>query len=61
MPAGSEFGDHPSVAGMDIDLGGDDAGENLPPVANNGSGGFVTGRFEAKKKHENRYPVTGIR
>jgi len=30
---------------VDIDLGGDNAGENLPPVANDGSGGFVTGRF----------------
>ncbi len=34
---------HTAVTGMDIDLGGDDIGQDLAAVADDGGGSFVTG------------------
>ena len=47
----SEFRHHPAVTGMLVDLRGDHVGQDLPTVANDGGGSFVTGRFDAEDKH----------
>ena len=48
VPARSQLGDHPTVAGMDVDLGGDDVGENPAPVADDGGSCLIAGRFDAE-------------
>ena len=45
--AGGEFGDDAAVLAVDVDLGGDDAGEDFAAVGDDGGGGFVAGGFDA--------------
>ena len=45
--AGGEFGDDAAVFAVDVDLGGDDAGEDVAAVGDDGGGGFVAGGFDA--------------
>jgi hypothetical protein len=46
--ARSEFGDDASVFAVDIDLGGDDAGENGAAVEDDGGSGLVARGFDAE-------------
>ena len=50
MFAGGELGDDAAVFAMDVDLRGDDAGENAAAVGDDGCGGFVAGRFDAENQ-----------
>lgn len=46
--ARGEFGDNAAVFAMDVDLRSDYAGKDFAAVGDDGCGGFVAGRFDAK-------------
>jgi hypothetical protein len=46
MFAAGEFGDHPAVFLMGLNLGGDHGGKDRAAVFNDGGGGLVTGGFD---------------
>ena len=46
--AAGELGDDPAVEGVEVDLAGDDGGESLGAVADDGSGGLVAGGLDAE-------------
>jgi hypothetical protein len=46
--ARGEFGDDAAVLAVDVDLRGDDAGENFAAVGDDGGSGFVAGGFDAE-------------
>ena len=48
MFARGEFGDYTAVLAVNVDLGGDDAGEDFAAVDDNGGGGFVARGFDAE-------------
>src|ERR1700677_4066283 len=50
MFARREFGDAPAVFAVNFDLGGDDAGEDVFAVGDDGGGGFVAGGFDAENE-----------
>ena len=45
--AGGEVGDDAAVFLMEVGLGGDDVGEDVETVGDDGGGGFVAGGFDA--------------
>lgn len=49
--AGGNLGDDATVSGMNVHLRGDDVGEDLPPVLDNGGCCFVAGGLDAKELH----------
>jgi hypothetical protein len=49
--AGSDFRDDAAEFLVEVDLGGDDAGEDVNAIADNGGGGFVAGGFDAEDEH----------
>ena len=48
---GGDFWNDSAVFFVDIDLRDDDVGQNICAVFDDGSGGFVTGAFDAKNFH----------
>ena len=48
MLARGEFGDYAAVFAVDVDLRGDDAGEDAAAVGDDCGGGFVAGGFDAE-------------
>jgi len=49
--AGGNLGDDAAVSGMNVHLRGDDVGQDLPPVLDNGGCCFVAGGLDAKELH----------
>ena len=49
--AGGEFGDDAAVFLVDVDLRGDDVGEDVEAVGDDGGGGFVAGGFDAEDSY----------
>ena len=50
MFAGGQFGHDAAVFGVQLDLRGNDAGQD-PAVAHDGGAGFVAGSFKGQKSH----------
>jgi len=48
MLARGQFGNNAAVFAVDVDLRGDDAGEDAAAVGDDSGGGFVTGGFDAE-------------
>ena len=48
VSAGGDFRDDAAEFGVEVDLRGDDIGEDVAAIAHDGGGGFITGGFDAE-------------
>ena len=58
MLPGRDLGDDAAVPGVDIDLCGDDVGEDATGIVDNAHRRFVTACFDAQDIHQYRFNVT---